>query len=72
MLLHLDWEFNMKFMLFNFVQIRCKVCDSISNFNPGIQTQPIECPTCKEIKEKEEIANAKPKRKRSPKNSKEV
>ena len=57
----------MKFELYNFVQIKCKVCDKISNYVPGTHTEPIGC--CEEIKKKE-TKNVKPRK--STKNTKEV
>ena len=59
----------MSFMMFNYVQIKCNDCQNISDFNPGLQEDPIECQHCKKEREiKKEIANAK----RRTKNTKKV
>jgi hypothetical protein len=57
------------FTLFNYIQIKCEDCKEYSSFNPGKKYESIECPICKEKKEKE---NAKQTRKRSRKSTKEV
>ncbi len=57
--------------LYTHVQFKCDVCDQTSSIVPGFNYETLECPVCKERKEKEKL-NAKPKRKRSTKNIKEV
>ena len=65
------------FISFNYVQIKCNDCGTVTNFEPGKEYETIECQLCKtsreikEIKEKEAL-NAKPKPKRSTKSPKKI
>lgn len=58
----------MKFVSFNYVQIKCSDCNTTTNFNPGEYTEPIECPVCKEEKEKLDVI----KQRRSRKSTKKI